>query len=376
VADAPAGELAVNLLWCVPGVVGGSEEYVVRQLVGLHEAAPELAATVRLYVLPGMLEAHPELGGRFSTVTAPVDGHHRSRRVLAEATWLADRVRHSRLVHHAGGTVPPRSPRPVVLTIHDLQYVDHPQYFSPLKRTYLRRAVPRSIRRATVVAVPSEFVRRTVVAAGAEPAGIVVVPHGVEPTLGARSTPAGVLRDRYHLGLGPTVVYPAITHPHKNHRFLLDLMAGPWKRRDVRLVLLGGAGRADAEVRATIAELGLAERVVRPGRVPAADRDGLLAMADALVFPSEYEGFGAPVLEAMALGTPVVASDRAALPEVVGDAGLVLPLEFDAWAGALDTVTRRRASLIGAGRERAAVFTASASGAALADAYRAAMVHP
>ena len=77
---------------------------------------------------------------------------------------------------------------------------------------------------------------------------------------------------------------------------------------------------------------------MRPGRVPAADRDGLIALAEALVFPSEYEGFGAPVLEAMALGTPVICSDRAALPEVAGDAAVVLPPTVDAWADALATV--------------------------------------
>ena len=80
---------------------------------------------------------------------------------------------------------------------------------------------------------------------------------------------------------------------------------------------------------------------MRPGRVSDADRDGLIAGAEALVFPSEYEGFGAPVLEAMALGTPVVCSDRAALPEVAGDAALVRPLDPDAWEGALDEVAAR-----------------------------------
>ena len=94
---------------------------------------------------------------------------------------------------------------------------------------------------------------------------------------------------------------------------------------------------------------------------------------EALVFPSEYEGFGAPVIEAMTLGTPVLASDRAALAEVVGDAGLVRPLVVDAWIDALDTVRTRRADLVAAGNVRAAAFTTAASGDALADAYRLAL---
>jgi len=99
----------------------------------------------------------------------------------------------------------------------------------------------------------------------------------------------------------------------------------------------------------------------------------LIKMSKALVFPSEYEGFGAPVIEAMALGTPVICSDRACLPEVVGDAGLVLPLDVDAWAGALDLIELRRAQYLEASARRLENFTAEASGRALASAYRLAL---
>ena len=92
-----------------------------------------------------------------------------------------------------------------------------------------------------------------------------------------------------------------MTHPHKNHRLLLDLLAGPWDDPDLVLVLLGSPGLAEQDVAASIERLRLGARVIRPGRVSDADRDGFIAAADALVFPSEYEGFGAPVLEAMML---------------------------------------------------------------------------
>ena len=91
------------------------------------------------------------------------------------------------------------------------------------------------------------------------------------------------------------------------------------------------------------------------------------------MFPSEYEGFGAPVVEAMALGTPVICSDQPALAEVVGDAGLVLARDSDAWAGALDVVAAQPPTMIAAGRERARAFTAAASGAAIAAAYQLAV---
>jgi alpha-1,3-rhamnosyl/mannosyltransferase len=357
--------VGVNLLWCLPGVVGGSEEYVERQLLGLHAVAPEIDTT--LYVVPGFAAAHPELAACHELVVSSLDSRRRSRRVLYEATWLPPRLQRVDVVHHAGGTVPPRSPRPVLLTIHDVQYRTFPQYHSPLKLQYLRIAVPHAVRAATVVAVPSEYVRGTVIDGfGIDPDRVVVVPHGVDTP--ETFTPVEELRERYGIGDRRYVVYPAITHPHKQHRFLLDLLAGPWSDPDLVLVLLGGRGRAEDDVAAAIAALDLGPRVIRPGRVPAADRDGLIAGAEALVFPSEYEGFGAPVLEAMALGTPVVCSDRAALPEVAGDAALVRPLDQDAWAGVLDELDRE--ALAAAGRARAARFSVAASGAALAAAYR------
>jgi glycosyltransferase involved in cell wall biosynthesis len=192
----------------------------------------------------------------------------------------------------------------------------------------------------------------------------------VEPDLGRDATPEADLRRRFALGAGPVIVLPAITHPHKGHLFLLRVMATCWTDPALRLVLTGGEGAAEGEVRGAIEALGLGERVVRTGRVSTADRDGLLRMAEAMVFPSEYEGFGAPVIEAMALGVPVVCSDRTCLPEVAGDAAIVLPLDVDAWSDALQRVATERDLLIAAGRERATLFTTRRSAEALVDAYR------
>jgi glycosyltransferase involved in cell wall biosynthesis len=361
--------VGVNLLWCLPGEVGGSEEYLARQLVGLHDAAPEIVT--RLFVLPGYAAAHRDVAARHELVVASLDARRRSRRVVVETSWLPHRLAGSDVVHHGGGTVPLRSPGPIVLTVHDLQYRMYPAYFTAVKRRYLALTMPRSVRRATVVTVPSEFVRASVIEAfDTDPAAVVVVPHGFDLPPPDEITDAAVVRDRYGIGARPFVIYPAITHPHKNHRFLVDLLANEWTDPDLTLVLLGGRGLADDALLASIATHHIGDRVVRPGRVPAADRDGLLAAADALVFPSEFEGFGAPLLEAMALGTPIVCSDRAALPEVAGEAAVVLPLRRDAWADALDTVAGRRDALVAAGRGRAAEFTTHVAGERLATAYR------
>jgi glycosyltransferase involved in cell wall biosynthesis len=364
--------VGVNLLWCDPGRVGGSEQYLVRQLDGLAGAVDAGAVELTMFAPRSFAAAHPELVVRRATEVPRLAGHRRAVRVAAEHTWLAVRTRGGRfdVIHHGGGTTPALGARPIVLTIHDLQYLTHPDYLSRTKLAYLERVVPRSVHRAAVVTTPSEYVRGTVIEAfGADPADVVVVPHGFDPPRRDTVDEADVRR-RFGLGRGPVLVYPAITHPHKHHRFLLEVMARHWTAPDLRLVLLGGAGAAEDDVRAALVELGVADRVVRPGRVADADRDALVVIADALVFPSGYEGFGAPVLEAMALGTPVVCSDHPALREVVGGAGLVLPVEPEAWADVPDRVRRRRDELATAGRLRAEAFTEAISGSALLGAYR------
>jgi alpha-1,3-rhamnosyl/mannosyltransferase len=367
--SSPAVDVAVNLLWCVPGAVGGSEEYLVRQLLGLASQQSEFLPT--LYVVQSFPRAHPNLAGLYPMVASRITGHKRPRRVLAEHTWLSRRTRRAGIVHHGGGTTPAVGSRPVLLTIHDLQYLTHPGYHSRNKLRYLREAVPRSVKRAAIIATPTEWVRSTVIEKlGADPDRVAVIPHGIEAEIGEDAPTELELRRNYGLGGGRVLIYPAITHPHKGHEFLLEVMSKHWDDPDLRLVLLGGAGIADQCIDAKIASLGLGRRVIRTGRVPDEHRDGLLALAEAMVFPSEYEGFGAPLVEAMALGTPVIAADQPAVAEVVGNAGIVLPRDSDAWASALDDVGVRRQELVAAGFRRSAEFTAERSGAALVSAYR------
>ena len=365
-----APDVLVNMLWCVPGKVGGSEEYLVRQLLGLAEAHEGSSYRITVAGARGLAATHPELTAAGIAVVEPeFESHHRVRRIIGESTWLRRRVSAAALVHHGGGTAPPRAHLPFVLTIHDLQFRTYPEYFSRLKRAYLGAVIPPSARRATVVAVPSDYVRDSVVAAYRVPAErVMVVPHGIEPALTQAVTPADELRALYDLGDGPVIVYPAVTHPHKQHEFLLRMMAEHWTDPDLRLVLTGGAGFAEPMVAACTDP-----RVRRLGRVPAEHRNGLLAMADAMVFPSQYEGFGAPLIEAMTLGCPVVCSDATCMPGIVADAGIVRPLTPEGWAGVLDEVRSRRAELVAAGHLRALDFTARASGSALAAVYARAL---
>ena len=361
--------VAMNLLWCRPGV-GGSEEYLVRQLAGLH--ANGHPVDVEVFAPRGFSVRLPQVASTFKVHEAPSDCMRRPGRVLLEHTWLASRTRSFDLVHHGGGTVPRLGNTRTLLTIHDVQWVDYPDYVRPVKLRYLRFAVPRSLHRATRIAVPTPFVAGTLTDHfGVDAGKIGVVRHGLEPHMD-EPTPEAELRAKYSLGAGPVVVFPAITHPHKNHRFLVELMVngGPsWTDPSLRVVFAGSAGNSEQEVRSAVAAHGLSQRVVMPGRIPGADRNGLLAFADALVFPSQYEGFGAPLIEAMRMGAPVIASDCASIPGVVGDAGIIRPLSIEAWAGALDEVRARRGELQNLGRERAAVYTAVLSAEDLVHEY-------
>ena len=373
--------VGVNLLWLVPGVVGGSEEYTVRLLHGLADLAPEDLA-IELFALDDLRRAHPQLVERFPTTTIGLRGRAKALRVAAETTWLAAQVRRRGLdvVHHPGGVVPLLTGgAATVLTVHDLQPLDHPENFSRTKVAYLRAALPRSVRVADVVTTPSHAAARRVgERLGVPAARLHPVLHGLEPEAFAAADPAEVERVRAALGLAPRwILYPVITYPHKNHRVLVEAFArlAP-THPDVDLVLAGGEGPAEAAVREAVAASGVADRIHRTGRVPRADLDALLAGADVVAFPSRYEGFGVGALEAMAAGVPVVAADATALPEVVGDAGtLVGPDDGPGWVAALSRLlddAALRAEAGAAGRRRAATFTNEAGARALASAYRAA----
>ena len=328
-------KVGINLLWMVPGVVGGSETYLARLLYGLAERSSELDYTI--FALPQFKDAHPDLAKTFKTAYAPVSGSWKSFRVAGENSWLARecRRRHLDLVHHAGGIVPMvRAARPI-LTIHDLQYLYYPEYFTRAKLSYLKRMVPRSCETARLVLTPSEFTRRTVIERmNIDPEVVVVVPHGISPRESADGE--GNIRKRYGIE-GRFFLYPAITYPHKNHLVLIEAFARTLKvHSDVTLVLTGAKGSIEVKVAKSVRELGIESNVRRLGYIPSHDLDALYDEAVALTFPSRFEGFGAPVLEAMARGCPVIAADATALPEVVGDSGcLVSPDNAEQWHQAM-----------------------------------------
>lgn len=368
--------IGVNLLWLVPGDVGGSEESTVASLRALAAQRHDDLG-LRLFALDAFARAHPEVTDAIATELLASPGSSRARRIIAEATWLARRTAGLDLVHHAGGTAPLRPGPPYVLTVHDLQPLELPGTHSRLKRTYLRAVLPRSIARAAVIVVPSEFVKLSVTGRFGVSAEVVrVVPHGVE--VHPAPTPEDALRSRWGLG-GPVVLYPAITYPHKNHRVLVEAF-GELRREhpDAVLVLTGRDDSAGPAVTASVERLGLTSHVRRLGRIPAADLAGLYRLASVVAVPSRYEGFGLPAVEALAHGAPLVAAATTSLPEVVGDAGvLVDPDDVGEWTAALDSRLRltppEREAVALASRARAAKFSWSNNAEALLAAYRAAL---
>lgn len=380
-ADGATRTVGVNLLWLVPGVVGGSEEYATRLLDAVGRVdRPDVR--IVLFVLEQFPDAHPALAAQFETAVAPSDGANKPRRVLLESTWLPSvaALHGVALMHHVGGRVPLRTACPSIVTIHDLQPLELPENFSFVKRHFLHRALPRSASRSRLVITPSRYVQQRVVERLHVPeAQTAVVPAPVRErsaVLGTRSTPAV---DALLAGGDPFFVYPAITYAHKNHATLVDAFARVVAERpEVRLVLTGGEGPEEPVVRSRIAELGIADAVLRTGRIPRGDLDSLIAAATALVFPSRYEGFGVPVLEAMAAGCPVIAADATALPEVVGGAGvLVAPEDVAGWANAMGAQLDAPRALLGeAGRERAAHFDGRVSAAHLLSLYDRVLAEP
>jgi glycosyltransferase involved in cell wall biosynthesis len=365
--------VGINLLWLVPGVVGGSEISSVTTLQALADAPPGDLEHV-LFVLEPFVAQYPQLADAFETHSVGLSGALKGARVGIEQSWLPARARRLGIdaMHHMGGTSTLIGGPPSVVSIHDLQPFDLPANFNPVKRAWLSLAVPRSVRRSRLVLTPSEWVRGTVIDRfGVDPDRVRSVPHGL-PELD-RGTPEDELRRRYDLR-GDVVLYPTITYPHKDHVTLVRAFSRAAHGRDATLVLTGRPAGAEDDVEQAIAASGAAQRIRRTGSIPRADVAGLVDFAAVVAVPSLYEGFGLPVLEAMARGAAVVVSDATALPEVVGDGGVIVAAgDVDAWAAVLSDLLDeplRRTALGEAGRRRAADFSPRSNLASTLAAHR------
>ncbi len=287
-------------------------------------------------------------------------------------------------VYHEPNYVPLRYDVPVVVTIHDLSWLRYPETHPPDRVRWLEHGLSPALTRAGAILVDSAFVRDELVAMFDVPPQRITVAHlGVSPAFRPR-TPEETAATLHPLGLqhGHYLLSVGTIEPRKNIGHLLAAFARlPAALRDsFPLVIAGARGWRAADLERELRLLADRGQVRFLGHAPAADLPNLYAGAAAFIFPSLYEGFGLPPLEAMACGVPVLASDRAALPEVIGDAGLTFdpeqPQDTALKIAAILEDSAARADLAHRGENRARRFTWAACAQATVEAYRQALGEP
>jgi glycosyltransferase involved in cell wall biosynthesis len=300
---------AVSLLSFRPGRIGGAETYLRQLLRHLPGAAggDELVAVLHREAAsaldtPGLERVLVDSGDRALV----------ARRVLEAFTPWRDRAL-ERLFSglHLDAALfpqqsifPKRAPVPAVLTAVDVQHLIHPQHFGPFDRAFRAAVYPRSLGRARRVIAISETTRRTLVDRAGVPADkVVAVPFGFAPSAAANLRPLERLGDPY-------LYYPAATYPHKDHATLFRSYAALARRGEVAqaLVLTGQRTARWPRLARLVGELGMEGRIVHLGFLPLAEVRRVYAGASAILFPTRFEGFGLPVLEAAEFGKKVITS--------------------------------------------------------------------
>jgi alpha-1,3-rhamnosyl/mannosyltransferase len=277
---------------------------------------------------------------RFTYFVAPEDQDHISRThrgttivnrsgkySFAELWTLSLRANREgvSLFHAPHYTLPFALSMRCVVTIHDVIHLRFPEYFSPVQRAYARFMIGHACRAADAVIVDSEFAGRELVRCSSCPAEkIHVIPLGVSGSFAPAQdgVPANEFRKKYRVDRD-FLLYVGSLKPHKNVPALLEAFAGVTSRPDVEIVFVGERLDDRGPLRALCERTGIWNRVRSLGWLPEADLIGAYHAAIAVVLPSLYEGFGFPVLEAMACGTPVIGSNAASIPEVMGDTGIL-----------------------------------------------------
>ena len=357
-------KIGINALYLLPGKVGGSETYLRNLLKGL--AAIDRENEYVLFInreTEGTMEAPSPA---FRIVVCPVTATSRPRRILWEQFGLPRYVRRHRIdiLLSAGMTAPFLCPATSVLMLLDLQHINQPGNFPWYYLPFLRSIIYGSARSADGVLTLSHQVKGDIIRFYHLPPERIEVTHLAVDH--AAYTQAGepdavTVRRRYNLP-DRYLLYAASSLPHKNHERLFQaLRQVRGQVPDLKLVLIGARDKGGEALRSRISALGLDDAVVMLGWLPFEDVPSIYRAAEAFVFPTLHEGFGLPVIEAMACGVPVVCSKIEPLPEVAGDAALLVdPYAPERIAeGIISAVTDRsvRESLVQKGLARAREFT-------------------
>jgi glycosyltransferase involved in cell wall biosynthesis len=353
-----------------------------RYVDGLLTALDAAGADVALVCQRADEERYCRLVPHAEVVMGPAALAHRPARLAWEQSGLpvvAQQV-NADVIHSPYYSMPLRPGRPSVVTIHDLTFFTEPELHSAVTSVFFKSAIRTAVRRATRLIVPSKATRDELVRVlGADPTRIDVAYHGVDHLLFHRPDPGQVSQVSARLGLHgkPYVAFLGALDPRKNVAALIRGWAGAVADIDdpPALVLAGGGGWSD-EVDAAVAAVPSHLRLVRPGYLPFAELPGFFGGALVVAYPSRGEGFGLPVLEAMACGAPVLTTHCTSLPEVGGDA--VAYTEPD--AGSIQAALRAliddpggREALAVAGHARAQEFSWAASAETHLACYRRAV---
>jgi len=283
-------------------------------------------------------------------------------------------------VLHVQFTAPPFAPCPVVVSIHDLSFEHLPNTFNRRSRTQLRLTVRRSARRAARILALSEHARRDIMETyGIEGARIQAVPLAAPDHFGPISDERELQRVRHTYGIDAEYILSVGSiQPRKNLARLIKAYAS-WREmhrggRVPKLVLVGKCAWLYDETLQALQESGIQDSVVLTGYVPETDLPALYSGALCFVYPSYFEGFGLPPLEAMKCGTPVIVGNRTSLPEVVGDAGISIdPFDVDGLALAIERVIadrELREQLRTKGLDRARLFSWQETARRTLDVYK------
>ncbi len=368
--------VGLDLLYLVPGETGGRETYARELVPALLERSPELELVAFVNRDAGPRLAG-ELGGGVRAVVIPLSARSRPQWALGELALLSPAASRAgvQLLHSMANFAPAWGRFRRVVTIHDLHYRAVPDLLSWPMRTGTSALVSLAARRADrIIAVSASGAQEIVAGLGVERERIDVIPNGVRPPPASPST-AGV-REQLGLGQRPLALAVASNLPHKNLPGLIDALAliDPATRP---MLVIAGHGTDDGTLRPRALAAGVDGDVRLLGARSTNELESLYALADCLVLPTLHEGFGLPVLEAMARSLPVACSDISALREVAGEAALY----FDPRSPA--QIASRIAELLGdaglagrlreLGRARAAGFSWAAAAAATLASYRAAL---
>jgi glycosyltransferase involved in cell wall biosynthesis len=354
--------VAINALFYEPDRSAGTETYLRELVRALAGEYPSLRISV-LTTGAGERSLRADGFGDIAALRAlPAEEYRRLRRQFAEQLLVQVHARRegADLLHSLASTGPVRTPglRSVV-TLHDVTFM-HTPTFGRVTTWGMTQVVRRAARDADSLIAVSRAARDEICATlGIDPARFTVVPHGVGEIPRAEPVPEAALREHLALGDGPLVLCVAAVRPHKNQELLVRAL--PQLPADATVVLAGRHEDYAERLRQLARGLGVVERVRLTGYLADAELERLWKLADCAAFPTRAEGFGLPVLEAMARGVPVATSGRASLAEVAGDAALLFdPERPDAIRAAIERLLSdpgEATRLRRAGLERVRTFT-------------------